>query len=200
MDLFKEIYCADCGEKTKIFFRTKMTDEKYVCSKCLRKIPHYIRQSVKDNYSFSEYIDLKDYIANTSRELKLQFCETHHFHSLHLDAIHRIFYFGFYYEDKNNVFFRLRNINDIDLAFEPETYKEGMLSYKEGKVKGDVRMKLKMNVPAFVYETTIASNVKAYAKETFFGSKVKYDNPKGMDEFIDAFRDAWEEDCDDYSE
>lgn len=47
MSLLKEIYCADCGAKTNLFFRTKLSDKNYICSKCMKIVPSYMKKTVK---------------------------------------------------------------------------------------------------------------------------------------------------------
>ena len=34
MGLFKDVFCTECGEKTKMLTRTHLCDDSYLCSKC----------------------------------------------------------------------------------------------------------------------------------------------------------------------
>ena len=67
-------------------------------------------------------------------------------------------------------------------------HKEGFLG---DKVNGKILFRLKMNEPYFYHEDVLAYDVKATAKKSFFGNKVEYDNPAGMNEFMNYFLNAW---------
>ncbi len=189
MGLFKEIYCADCNEKTNIFFRTKLKDGHYLCSKCMKKIPAYMKRYFKQEYTLEDYNHFKDYIEYSNQYLKPVFQETHKFHGIHIDSDDQIFYIG-YGIDENTLFLNFANLVDFDLIFKPEEFKEGIIG---SKVKGDIVMGITMKNPVFHHEEILASGAKAKARKALFGATIRYDNPKGMDLFIDAFASAWEE-------
>ncbi len=186
MGFFKEIYCADCGKKTNILTRTKLADEQYLCYECTADIPSYIQKCLP-SYSLEQYRELKKYIEYSNNELSKLFNENHDFYSLHIDTEHEIFYFdsGLFSEP---LYLKFSNINDFDLVFSPDELKESMFG---DKVTGKIFFKIKMNIPYFYYEKVLAKDVKAKAKTSFFGSKVEYENPKGMSEFLFYFLSAW---------
>lgn len=188
MSLFKEIHCADCKEKTNIFFRTKLKDKNYLCSKCMKKVPNYMKKFFKKEYSFNDYKGFKDYIDYSNQYLKPVFHETHKFHGIHIDADNQIFYIG-YGIDENTLFLNFANLVDFDLVFKAEEFKEGIIG---SKVKGNIVMGITMNNPVFHHEEILVSGAKAKARKALFGSTIRYENPKGMDIFIDAFASAWE--------
>lgn len=47
MKLFKEVYCTECGEKTNMLTRMKLTDGSCLCSKCKDKLPLFMLDYVK---------------------------------------------------------------------------------------------------------------------------------------------------------
>lgn len=91
MSLFKDVYCADCNEKTNILFRTKLKDKNYLCSKCMKKVPAYMKKSFKKEYTLEDYRDFKDYIDYANQYLRPVFHETHEFHGIHIDTIIKSF-------------------------------------------------------------------------------------------------------------
>ena len=187
MGLFKEIYCADCGAKTNVLTRTKLRDKKYLCSKCSMKIPYYMISTFTASYTFDLYNHFKEYIDYSNKYLRPMFMETNSFYELHLDTIHMLLYIGSGITN-DTVFFHLRNIEDYTLEFDPDEYKEGVFTER---VKGNVTATIKMTDPPFLYHNKLAGGVKANASKSLFGSTVKYDNPKGMDEFDSALRASW---------
>ncbi len=189
MSLLKEIFCADCSEKTNMFFRTKLKDKNYLCSKCMKKVPAYIKNFFKKEYTLEDYKDFKDYIDYSNQYLKPAFHETHKFHGIHIDADNQIFYIG-YGIDENTLFLNFANLVDFDLVFKAEEFKEGIVG---SKVKGNIIMEISMKNPVFQHEEILVFGAKAKARKALFGATIRYDNPKGMDFFIEAFASAWEE-------
>ena len=189
MSLLKEINCANCGEKTTMLFRTKLKDKNYLCSKCMKKIPSYMKKTVKKEYSLEDYNDFKAYVEYSEQYLRPVFQETHEFHGIHIDTDNQIFYIG-YGIDKNTLFLNFSNLVDFDLVFKAEEFKEGIIG---SKVKGDIVMGITMSNPYFNHEEILIYGAKAKAKKALFGASVRYENPKGMDFFIEAFACAWEE-------
>lgn len=51
-----------------------------------------------------------------------------------------------------------------------------------------------MSTPYFYHDEVLISNAKAKAKKKLFGSKIEFESPNGMDEFIYYFTRAWEAD------
>lgn len=188
MALFKEIYCADCGAKTKMLFRTKLQDGQYLCSKCMKKVPYYMISTFDSSYTLEDYNAFKDYIDYSETNLRPVFNETHSFHDVHIDAENKIFYIGSYGISKETIFLRFANLADFDMLFQPEEFKEGIIG---SKVTGDILLSVSMTQPYFQYETKMVLGAKAKAKKAFFGNKIKYENPRGMDEFIEAFATTW---------
>lgn len=196
MTFFKEIKCADCGEITKLLFRTKLKDKNYICSKCAKKIPSYVKKTFKKDYTLEEYNDFKSYIEYSNTYLKPKFRETHEFHGISIDIRNKLFHLGYGINDKT-LFFNLRNVAEFDLIFQAEEYREGIIG---SKVKGNIVMWIVMKEPYLVHRETIAYGVKAKAKKALFSNTVNYENPKGMDFFIDAFATAWHDDLSEQNE
>lgn len=188
MGLFKEIHCDHCGEKTNVITRTKLKDGKYICSKCTSMVPHYIKTHLW-NYEYNDFVKLRQFINYSEQTASKLFKETHAFLSLHLDSEHGLFYFapGLL---STPFYFQVEDVESISLEYDPDKFKEGFFS---DKVTGTVKLKLKMRHPYLDYEKELASGVKASAhlKQGVFKDKVEYDNPKGMDEFIAQFQDAY---------
>ncbi len=186
MGLFKEIMCVECGAKTGLLSRTKIDGEQYLCSKCTSSVPSYIKKYLGE-YSHENFKNLLFYLQTTNPELEKKFKQTHSFYGIHLDAVNGIFCFDTGLFSKS-IYLELESLADFDLVYKAEEFKEGMLS---DKVIGEICFGVKMMHPYFCYEDVIATGVKAGAKQSFFGTKVTYSNPKGMDEFIQTFEEAW---------
>ena len=196
MGLFKEIYCSDCGKKAGLLTRTKLRDGKYLCSDCTSNIPSYVMESVSGNYDFDDYIDLKGYIKYSNENLKPKFKETACYEKLHIDEDNLIFYIspGFLGEP---LYLEFANILSFDMDYQAETVKEGIIG---DKVFGRVLVELDMAIPNFTYAKVLAKDVKAKAKTNFLGTKVTYEYPKKMEEFLIRFMTAWNEALEDVQE
>lgn len=190
MGLFKDVYCTECGDKTKMLFRTHLCDGSYLCSKCTKCVPSYMKSSFNDKYSYEDYHDFKEYVDYSNEKLRPLFHETHEFHNIHIDTENRIFYMG-YGINSETLFLRFAGITRFDLVFKAEDYKEGFLG---DKVTGKILLELGMNTPYFYREEVLTSNAKAKAKKKLFGSKIEFESPSGMDDFMYYFRRAWEVD------
>lgn len=194
MGLFKEIYCAECGKKTKPFFRTQLIDDNYLCSECMSSIPSYMRESFALTYLLEDYRALVSHIEESKKELRSIFQETHHYYSIHIDTIHNLFYIGNGIDDQT-VFHRFRYISSYKFDFYPEEFKEGTFG---DKVSGKILFKILMDIPYFYYEEILARNVKVNAKKAFFGSEVQYENPRDLQAFLSFFDKAFDSDKEDF--
>lgn len=188
MGIFKDVFCAACGEKTKLLTRTGLNDGNYVCAQCAKRIPTYMSKSFTDRYDLEDFNAFQRYVAYSDSVLRPMFCETHKYYSLHIDTEHEIFYIGDWIDEKT-VFLQFDQLEDFDLVYHAEEYKEGMVS---DKVYGRLLLKIKMGYPYFYYEKQLDTHVKAKAKKSFFGTKMEYERPKGMDEFLMYFANTWE--------
>ena len=187
MGIFKEINCACCGQKTSLLTRMKLHDGNYLCSTCTAKIPSFMKESVKTHYELNDYMTFLEYIEYSNRELRSRFHETHYYYSIHIDTENKLFYLGYDMNEKT-VFFNFHSIEDFDLIFKAEVLKEGVLG---DKVKGELLLILKMNIPYFYHEEILDYSAKAKAKKKLLTNTVEYDNPKGMNEFLLFFQTAW---------
>lgn len=187
MGIFKEINCASCGKKTNILTRTKLHDGHYLCGECLSKIPSHMKDSVKKHYDLENYRGFLDYKDYSDRELRPQFHETQSYYSVHIDTESRLLYLGYDINDKT-IFYHFHNVEEFNLIFNAEEYKEGMLG---DKVKGELLLVLKVNTPYFYHEEILDYSAKARAKKKLLSNKVEYENPRGMDEFLLYFQAAW---------
>lgn len=184
MALFQEIACNICGEKTSMLTRSKLKDGTYVCSHCKKKVPGYIKSSL-GNYTLEEFQQMKQYLVYSRQELKPVFTETHSYKTIGLDARHGLFYVE---ELGERLYLKLLEVESFDLSFEPEKAKEGVLS---DKVIGTVKLSFEMRFPYFKREELVATGVKASAaRKGIFTTKLVYDLPKGMEEFLAAFHEA----------
>lgn len=184
--LFKDIYCADCGKKTKFLTRMTFADKAALCSKCSEKIPSYMTDSVRNNYTYQDYLELKEYVEHSQKELKPQFHETHKYYNVHIDTDHRLLYIdGF--SNGEPLYVHLYNVDELNFTFSAEEFKEGVFN---DKVTGKVLMSIRVSTPSFYYEKIVDQNAKSKAKKEFFGTRVAYENPKGMDEFMLFFNTA----------
>ena len=88
------------------------------------------------------------------------------------------------------VYLKLEEIIDFNMEYVAEEVKEGFLS---DKVTGNIYWRLKVNFPYVFKEEVLASGVKAPAKvkKGLLKNSVKYDNPNGMNEFLQYFVSAW---------
>ena len=188
MGIFKEINCAFCGKKTGLLTRMKLQDGNYLCGDCVSKIPSYMKDSVKKYYDMEDYRAFLNYKDYSDRELRPRFHETHSYYTIHIDTENKIFYLDYDINEKT-VFFNFYTIDDFDLVFKAEEFKEGMLG---DKVKGEVLLVLKVNAPYFYHEEILDYSAKAKAKKKLLSNRVEYENPKGMDEFMMYFQRAWQ--------
>lgn len=188
MGLFKEIKCAKCNKICKMLTRTKLKDGNYLCWDCIRRIPEYMMNSISNAYTLEDYEQLLDYIEYSDNTLNGIFSETQCYCDVHLDSEHGLLFIGNPYSD-SKIIWELHRIEAFELVFSPEKYKEGMLS---DVVTGKILFQIKVRYPYFYYEKIVKNGVKAKAKTTFFKTKVEYENPKGMDEFLLHFQMAYE--------
>ena len=186
MALFKEISCACCGGKTNLLTRTKLSDGNYICSKCASKIPAGATTNLS-HYDLNGYHNLVDYTTRVNSDLRLQFRQTHYFHGICLDAEHGLFYLDSLHKP---VYCKLSNLSEFELSYEPEEVREGLLS---DKVKGNIRLRMKVEFPYQYKDEVLAFNVKSSCTihNGLFKSKAVYENPKGMDDFLQTFHRAW---------
>lgn len=186
MGLFKDVYCAKCGKKTRLLARIRLTDDKYLCFKCTSIIPEYMWNSVCKSYSLRDYRQLTEYIEYSNKVLRPIFTETHSYYNIHIDTEHGLFFIGKFVDD-NTVFLRMRYIDDYKLVFTAEEVKEGTFG---DKITGKILFRIQMGHPVFYHETVLVSNTRVKAKKAFFGTEYRYENPKGMDEFMLCFESA----------
>lgn len=194
--LFKDIYCANCGNKTHLLTRTRLADDNYLCSDCTLLIPDYMLDSVRKSYSFQSYKNIKEYVVFSHKAMRPIFQETHSYYNIHIDVDHGLFYIGRSLND-NTVFLRMRYIDDYALTFTAEELKEGTFG---DKITGRILFRIQMGHPVFYYETILDNYSRVKAKKAFFGTEYRYENPKGMDEFILLFESAMVEDLKIYKE
>ena len=187
MALFNTVYCSECGEKAGVILRAKLTDGNYICGSCMRAVPNFMYSSVLEHYTLDDYRDFKEYVRYSNNSLRPLFCETKKYYTIHIDEENWLFYLG-NKVDESTLFFRFSDILNFDLIFAPEEFKEGITG---DKVRGNILFELSMLTPYFNYEEKLDSHVSAKAKKKLFGSKIVYENPKGMDEFYTAFITAW---------
>lgn len=205
--LFKDIYCAKCGNKTRLLTRTRLADDNYLCSDCTLLIPDYMLDSVRKSYSFQSYKNLKEYVDFSHKALRPIFQETHSYYNIHIDIDHGLFYIG-KSVNKNTVFLRMRYIDDYYLTFTAEELKEGTFG---DKITGKILFRIQMGHPVFYHEVVLDNYASVKAKKAFFGTEYRYENPKGMDDFLlffnsayladlEAYRDSLLEEYDDYED
>lgn len=188
MGLFKEVQCANCGEKASILTRRKLSDGNYVCGKCIDGIPSYILPDIARVYDISDFENLKKYLSYSQQQLKTMFVETLHFTKVHIDEVHRLFYIenGLFEEP---LYLQFENIHSFDLDFKAAEFKEGFLL--GGQVVGEITLAIQMCVPEFSYFKVVAKDVKVKAKSNFLGTQITYDYPKKMEVFMVRFMSAW---------
>lgn len=183
MGLFKEIHCEHCGKKTGMLTRVKLADGTYVCSACKAGIPGYIHLS---DYTYTDFLNLKAYLEESATTLKKQFRENHYFSQIHLDTEHELFYID---SLGKPLYLKLEDLEEFSLDFTPDELKEGLLS---SKVTGKLTLTMKMGHPYFFREEILDSSAKASAQvKGVFSKKAVYNNPKGMDDFLQFFNSAW---------
>lgn len=183
MGLFKEINCRECGEKTSLLNRKVLKNKEYVCSKCTKNIPAMIKEWLSE-YSYEDYLELKEYIKYSESVLNRVFRATHHYQNLQLDQDNGLFYLD---DEFPKVYLQVGNIENFSLIFDPEKLKEGILT---DKVKGKVSLELEMRKPYFKYNKVIDMFAKAECDVNLLRTKVKYKNPKNMDKFIEAMQNS----------
>ena len=188
MALFKEIHCKKCGKKTNVLTRWKLLDKNYVCGECTKSIPATIINSL-ETMSFEEFEDLISYIEYSQSELKSKFNETHSYQGVHLDADNKLFYTKASLLDEY-MCFELKYLKVFNLYFMPNDVKDGLLGKK---VEGKLIASYQMGWPSVLYNKVHNKNISATAKSKLLSSKISYENPKGMDEFLALFNTVWEE-------
>lgn len=189
MGLFKDVFCSECGIKTKMLTRTHLKDDRYLCYKCSSCVPGYMQKSFVEGYTLEDYRNFKKYIEFSNEVLRPKFRETHSYDKIHIDTENYIFCMDYFIDDKT-LFFGFEDVTRFNLIFMAEEFKEGMFG---DKVRGKVLFELAMDCPPFYNEEVLISDAKVSAKKKLFGRKVEYDNPEGMDEFVYFFKRTWEE-------
>lgn len=186
MALFKEIPCAHCGGKTNLITRSKLSNEQYVCSKCTSNIPGAITSCLRD-YNYEDFLNLKAYMEESKTQLEKVFQENHSFYGIHIDTEHELFYLDSLYP---RTYLKFEDLSECSLEFIADEAKDGILGVK---VTGKIFFKIKMSNPYFFKEEILKDGVKATARveKGLFKNTVKYDNPKGMDDFIHFFNSCW---------
>ena len=186
MAIFKEIFCAECGQKTTPILRTQLKDRHYLCHKCKSQVPKEINDLY--NYDLNGYRELKLYMQENEYFAKI-FRETHSFQTLHLDTYNGLFYIeGF---SKKHTYFKLENVSEFDLQYQAINTNEGFFS---DYVTGKVYFKLRVVFPDYFVDEVLADNVKATAdvRNGLFKKTFVHGNPDGMDDFVHYFTTCWE--------
>lgn len=187
MGIFKKIYCAECGEETNPFTRYLLSDDNYLCKKCIDKIPFYMFDTFSQVDTLQKYRKMKSYIEYSQKELRPAFHRTSSFNLFNIDAEKGLMYIGADIED-NTAIFKITDVTEIDVKFVPEEYKEKLFS---DYMYGMLLSKIKVRKPYFYYEST-QYNVKVGTKKRWFRNEILYDNPYGMDEFLVRFQEAYD--------
>ena len=194
MGLFDAKFCVECGDKTNMFSRYHLADDKYLCSKCGKIIPDCMHSTFVKKYTYDDYCNFKDYAEYSNKCLRPQFMETAKYYTIHIDQSHRIFYLGNSIEE-NTVFFHFYSVSQFDLLFIAGELKEGLLG---DKVEGEILFQIENEEPYFYYQEKLDKYAKARAKKKMFGTKYTYENPNGMDEFVAIFRHTWDLSLEEY--
>lgn len=183
MALFKEQTCACCGKKANVMTRTKLKDGNYICIDCLPAMPNYVKDCLSE-YTLEDFQELKKYIVYSDTVLRAKFKKTLSYESVYLDSKHGLFYIdeGF---TKPKLYLKIEDVFTYGMSFEADKYKEGMIFTT---VKGNIYMMLNMITPNIVYNKVMAKGVTANARtKGLLGNKIVYDNPSGMDFFLEEF-------------
>ena len=176
MAILTEVMCENCKGKTNLLTRTKFTDKKYVCSKCTKIVPSYMKEAMSKFWSYDDYKYFLEYNEYQKNELQNKFVETNSYGSVHLDSVNGLFYIdGGLFEDR--FILQLEDIKVYDFFFIPTQYNDGLLG---GKVIGDVTFALFMERPSFNYIKKVNYSVKARAKRAVFSDKVTYEHPDSL--------------------
>ena len=194
MGLLKDVYCAKCGKKTRLLTRMRLVDDNYLCSACTSIIPDYMLDSIRKSYSFEHYTNLTEYIDYSNKVLRHVFEETHSYYNIHIDTEHGLFYIG-RSVNENTIFLRMRYVDDYKLTFTAEEIKEGSFG---DKITGKILFRIQMGHPVFCHEAVLDNNARVKAKKAFFGTEYRYENPKGMDDFLLFFNSAYLSDLEAY--
>lgn len=183
MGIFKDIPCAACQESTKKLSCIKLKDKNYLCSSCMKRIPSFIRKSVKKDYYIADFHTLINSINYSDEKLRPLFRETGRYYSMHIDSDNHLFYIGNSINDKT-VFFEFHNVLNFDLAFKAVKVKEGFVGIK---VYGKILMEVDVQIPYFRFETVLDNFVSVKAQKIMQGTKVKYEDPQDMNAFYEYF-------------
>lgn len=188
MALFKETFCKHCGKKVNLLARHSLNDDNYLCVECVKKVPSYIRNKLSLSYNYDDYVGFIDYMDYSKKTLKPLFSETAHYGSIHMDAVHHLFFIDIWGKDR--LYFEMKNMIKADLHFEPEEIKDGFL--KE-KIIGNVMFDLQMNVPLFNFNNIVSYGDKAVIKNSLRSNDSKVIMPEGLLTFGHKFAEAWME-------
>ena len=185
MGLFKEINCAECGEKTNVVMRMKLVDGNYICSKCKKAIPKFVEKYAAENYTLEDYKHVKEWAPASIEKYGAEFKMTEMYGEVEIDRDHGLFKINqSLFGGKNTPILKFEDVVDFDFGFNAKEYKEGMLG---GKVTGESLFCVTMREPRFYYETVLDSAASAKAKKSFFGNKVTFEHPKRLQDFEFAF-------------
>lgn len=184
MALFKDTHCVHCGNRTKMISRVKLENDQYICGKCTSKIPMVLSQELTGR-SYEEFLHLDNYMKEVNPQLKSRFRETHKFYGVRLDTAHDILCLS---ELLPEVYVKLSDVSEFDLKYVADEVNDGWLGVK---VTGKVFLRVRADDIFLFIDKVMARNVKANAKtKGLMGKKVIYDNPAGMDEFLQHYEAA----------
>lgn len=186
MGIFKEEKCVHCGKKAGRVLRQKLKTGEYICGDCWHGMTVSMLSSLR-NCDYEGFLRLLDYVDYSNNELSKMFKENHSYQGIHIDTENRLFWLE---GDNPRIYYKFEEITEFDMQFVADEAKDGLLG---AKVTGKIYLNLRLGFPEICKEEVLAKNVKAKAKvkEGLFKSKIIYDNPKGMDDFLIYFTNAW---------
>ncbi len=187
MGLFKKKECAICGNEAKLLGRTELADGNYLCKECSSCIPKHMYKSVIERYTLDDFNGFKNYLQTENKSLKSKFRETASYFELHLDNENKLMYIGKKI-DNDTVFIKLTDIEEFEIEFNPNEYKEGVFG---DKVTGKIVCLVQCSYPYFYYETVLEPYATTTFKKSLLGKSKSYSNPANMDDFLLAFNRSW---------
>lgn len=184
MGLFQDVFCVNCGVKTRMLARTKLKDGITLCNQCMNKVPVLWHSSIENYEEYKQYLE---YTQICKEQMGSVFKPNHSYENLQIDTENGIFIIDSH--DDNPAYLLFEDVAKFSLDFIPDEYKEGTFG---DKVIGKVMLTLIMRSPYLLLEDVIKRDAKVSVKKSTFGNKFSYKHPEGMDEFAHYFLTACE--------
>ncbi len=184
MGFLNRVKCTHCGRKTAPMARRSLGDGSSICNHCQVRIPEEALKMLPD-YDYASFAQLREFADKVEPVLAKCFHQTHSFFGIHLDADNGIFFVREYGQGKP-FYLRTADVRSFEMHFRGKKYK-ARNTHLDCKVTGEVHCIVSVNDPIYVFRGIVACGMEADGETDPLRLQFSYDNPEGMDEFIQIF-------------